>query len=104
MAKAPTTSSDTPSLKDYPEIKDIKSDLQSLKANVVGLGQHLKEDSSSHVQALEGMAKERISDLESASRQQMKKIEQLVKKNPTQSLAIAFATGLLASALFGRKG
>ncbi len=89
---------------EYSEIDDIKSDLQSLKSNVVALTQHLKANGTDHLVDLEGRAVKTVSRLKVQGAEQYKVMESHVRDNPGQAVMIAFAGGLLASLLLnGRR-
>lgn len=95
MPKAKTT---------YPEIEEIKEDLDSLKDNVVALTKHVKKDGVEQVEDLGDVAKKRVEVLKARGQQEIKKVEKQVKAKPAQSIAIAFAGGVLASMLLrGRR-
>ena len=88
----------------YPEIDEIREDLDSLKTNVVGLTKHVQENGYKQANELSASAKKRLAKLQAQSQDQMKKVESQVKAKPAQSLAVAFAGGFLASLLFrGRR-
>lgn len=87
----------------FTEIDDIKQDLASLKDNVVELTKHITQEGMNKVEKVEDAASDKISDLSSQSRQQMQKLEKQVKEKPAQSIAIAFATGILASMLLNSR-
>lgn len=80
----------------YPEIKDIGNDLKSLKSNVGELAQHVKEDSVNGISEFAQMEMQQISDFTT-------RIENAIRRKPAQSIAIAFAGGLIASLLLGRR-
>lgn len=88
----------------YPEIEDIRDDLDSLKTNVVELTKHVKKDGIIQSKELKDVAIERLQDMKSTGKEQVKKIERRVKEKPAQSIAVAFAAGLAASFLLGRRG
>jgi len=95
MPKAKTT---------YPEIEEIKEDLDSLKDNVVALTKHVKKESVVQAEVISDTAKERIALAKLRGQQEVKKVEKQIKAKPAQSVAIAFAGGLLASMLIrGRR-
>lgn len=88
----------------YPEIDEIKEDLDSLKDNVVALTKHVQKDGVEQVEDLSKTAQKRLTLLKMRGRQEMKKVEKQVKAKPAQSVAIAFAGGVLASMLLrGRR-
>jgi ElaB/YqjD/DUF883 family membrane-anchored ribosome-binding protein len=88
----------------YPEIAEIREDLDSLKDNVIELTKHLKQDGMDQAEAVGTVAKKRLNGLKTQSRKELKKVEDQVKKKPAQSLAIAFASGLVASLLLRGRG
>lgn len=80
----------------YPEIGNIGSDLHSLKSNLSDLAQHVKEDGLNDISALAQKEYKSITALGET-------IEDKIKDQPAKSMAIAFAGGLIASYLFGRR-
>lgn len=86
----------------YPEIDDIRHDLESLKNNVVELTRHVQENGSDRAQVLRQKARRQVSNLRSQSRHQMQEMEERIKEHPAQSMAVAFIAGLAASLLLGR--
>lgn len=89
---------------EYPEIDEIREDLDSLKSNVVELTQHIKKNGSTQASNLRERANDTIHDLQERSQEQVQKVEKQVRQKPGQSLAIAFAGGLLTSLLLRRRG
>lgn len=88
----------------YPEIKEIKDDLNSLRDNVVELTKHIQKDGVEQAEEVGAIAKKRINKLQVRGRREMKRLEKQVKEKPSQSIAIAFATGVVASMLLrGRR-
>ncbi len=87
----------------YSEIDDIREDLDSLKNNVVELTKHLKQDGKEHTKELKSTALEQLDSLKSSGQERYEILEGNVKKHPGQAIAIAFASGLLASYLIGRR-
>lgn len=87
----------------YPEIDDIREDLDSLKTNVVELTKHLTKDGQEHSLEMKDVAKERLELLKASGLKQMKTVEKRVKQKPVESIGIAFATGLAVSYLLGRR-
>ena len=65
----------------YPEVSEIREDLESLKGNTVE------------------SVEETVLTLKKQTQKELKKVESHVKDNPIQSVAIAFAGGILASML-----
>tara|TARA_R110000764_G_scaffold4085_1_gene16894 strand:- start:8236 stop:8505 length:270 start_codon:yes stop_codon:yes gene_type:complete len=76
----------------YPEVSEIREDLESLKGNTVELAHHVKDDTVESVE-------ETVLTLKKQTQKELKKVESHVKDNPIQSVAIAFAGGILASML-----
>jgi ElaB/YqjD/DUF883 family membrane-anchored ribosome-binding protein len=89
--------------KTHSDMDDIRKDLDSLKNNVVELTKHMKNEGVSQTKHLKDVASDRLDDVKDAGRQQMADVERHIKDKPTESIAIAFAAGLVASYLFGRR-
>lgn len=87
----------------YPEIDDIRHDLDSLKSNVVELTKHIQADGKDEVHQLAKMARKRVTKLQTASKQEIAKLEREIKSHPMQSIAVAAAAGVVLSALLNRK-
>lgn len=86
---------------EYPEIDDIREDLNSLKDNVVELTRHIKKDGEFQTHKLQDMAVDQIDTLKDVGLRQYKIMEKRVKRKPVQAIAIAFAAGLISSMLLG---
>lgn len=99
MSKATQSSNNS-----YPEIEEIKNDLNSLRTNVVELTKHIKENGSAQTEQLKKAAFLRLGALQDQGLKQLHKTEKHIKDKPTQSVALAFAAGVVASFLFGRRG
>lgn len=87
----------------YPEIENIKGDIDSLKENTIELGKHIKKDGSFKTSQLKGVVSDKVQQLSDKGQEQLKNVEGRVKDKPLQSVAIAFAAGLFISALLGRR-
>jgi ElaB/YqjD/DUF883 family membrane-anchored ribosome-binding protein len=87
----------------YPEIDDIKEDLNSLRQNVVELTKHIGKDGKIQTEELKSKAFGTYKDFKSSARAQLKDLEGHVREKPGQSIAIAFAAGIVASLLMGRR-
>lgn len=88
---------------EYEEIEHIREDLDSLKNNVVELTKHLKQDSKAQSKEISKEMKTRLQMLQDQGRTHYKNVEKHVQDKPGQSIAIAFAAGLAASMLIGRR-
>lgn len=88
----------------YPEIDEIREDLNSLKDNVIELTKHVQEDGIHRAEEASVIAKKKLAEIQANGEQGLKKMEGHVREKPAQSLAIAFAGGLLASLLLRRRG
>lgn len=88
----------------YPEIDEIKEDLNSLRDNVVELTKHVRRDGVEHAEEAGQAAKARFGEMKKAGKAEMKKIEDEIRKKPGQSLAIALAGGLVAGMLLRSRG
>lgn len=87
---------------EFPEIDEIRQDIDSLKSNVVELSRHLKAEGTVQARKLGEVARERFDDLRRAAHDEYAKAEKQVKAKPGQSVAIAFAAGLALSFLLSR--
>jgi ElaB/YqjD/DUF883 family membrane-anchored ribosome-binding protein len=80
----------------YEEIDNILADIADIKNNVFELSKNVKDDIRSEtkdgLRSVKGKSRETISDMENH-----------VRDNPVRSVAIAFAGGVLASALMRRR-
>lgn len=86
----------------YPEITEIRADLDSLKDNVVELTKHVKQDGKVQGKALKKAANEQVSSLKDTTAKNIERLEDGVKERPGQSVALAFAAGLLTSFFLNR--
>lgn len=88
---------------EYPEIRDIRKDLDLLKNDAVALTRHIKEAGQVKTEQLKNNAMENWDELQEYGQKNLQKVERHVKAKPMQSLAIAFATGIIASYLLRRR-
>ena len=93
----------TKAKKHYPELEDIKEDIDSLKENTIELTKHVKHDGQAKTAELKATATERLDELKASGREHLKDVEKQVKAKPLKSVAIAFATGLAISAILSRR-
>lgn len=89
--------------KKYPEVDDIKEDINSLKSNTVELGRHIKKDGAAKTEEIKEAAEERIHTFAERGKDQLKNVEVRVKEKPLQSMAVAFVAGMAMSILIGRR-
>lgn len=87
----------------YPEIDEIRHDLESLKGNVVELTKHIKNDGAHQTQEMKETLAKKIDKFKHYSEDQLHHVEDQVKAKPGQSIAIAFLAGAAASVLLGRR-
>ncbi len=87
----------------YPEITDIREDLDSLRSNVVELTKHLTKDGGNQTRELQKLLQTRLNTMKEKGREQLKTAERRIKAKPVQSIAMAFAAGLVLSALMRRR-
>lgn len=85
-----------PASANYPEINKIGDDLRSLKSNVAGLVGHIKRE------GLHDIAEAAQSEYASLGKVGLQ-VQDKIKAQPVKSVAVAFAGGLLASYLLGRR-
>lgn len=93
----------TKAKKEYPELKTIKQDINNLKEDAVELAHHVKEHGVYQADALKGRATDAYEELLNEGLSEFQKLEKRVMEKPGQSVAIAFAAGILTSFLMGRR-
>ena len=85
------------------DISSLRDDIANLTSHLLALTTHVKDHGVQGTRYVAGLAKDKASELQDAGRDQISALETRVKERPAESLAIAFAAGLFASFLFGRK-
>lgn len=78
------------------EYKAIKDDIVTLKDDAMTLAHDIKSGSKA-------VAREGLDTLYAAGETEFQKVEERVRKNPGQSVLIAFAAGFAASYLLGSR-
>lgn len=89
--------------KKYPEVENIQEDISALKVDTVELARHVKEDGEKQVGIMGVKARKFANDLKAEGLREFSKVEKHVQENPAQSIAIAFAVGLVASYMLKRR-
>jgi len=84
-------------------IEEIREDIDSLKSNIVELTRHVKAETGVRTDVIKKGLLSQVASIRSSGVAQYEKLEGQVKEKPTQSLALAFAGGIIASYLFGRR-
>lgn len=87
----------------YPEVENIKSDINSLKENTIELTKHVKKDGKVKTAELKHALSEKMDVMTEKGQDRLRDIEFKVREKPLQAVGIAFAAGLLASILMGRR-
>ena len=85
-----------------PHVEDIREDFDSLKSNVVGLATNIKEIGVDRARVAADYLAERVDDLKATSLDMLEKTENRIRTNPRQSMALAFAAGMLTSFFLSR--
>lgn len=88
----------------YPEIEDLREDLDSLKSNVVELTRHIKKDGRKQTREIKHVVTEGLESLRENGEVYLHDAEKMVKQKPMQSLAIAFAAGMIGNILLSHRG
>lgn len=88
---------------EYPEINDIKQNVNELKSNTTDLARHVYADGREALSEAGTKAARSFGHIREAGSVELKKLEGRVRENPGQSVLVAFAAGLIASFIFGRK-
>lgn len=81
----------------------VKQAAVNLKACAADLARHMYSDGKEVLSHTGENMKHRLDGLRETSREGMKNVEEHVRQHPGQSLAVAFAIGLLASFIIGRR-
>lgn len=89
--------------KNYPEIDNIKEDIDSLKENTIELTKHVKKDGAAKTAELKAIASDNLEGLAKTGKEKLKTVEKQVKANPLKSLAVAFVAGAILSSFIGRR-
>lgn len=84
-------------------LQSVKEDLRTLKTDVTDLGRQAKEEGRKRINETVSVAQDKVSELKSAGYEELKGLKAYVSENPTQSVAYAFAAGLIFSFVFGRR-
>ncbi len=89
--------------KNYPEIDNIRDDLDSLKSNTVELAKHVRDDAAEQTHEMRKNAAVKLEHLVEAGKGSLSKFEEHAREKPLQTLAVAFIAGIAASILLGRR-
>jgi ElaB/YqjD/DUF883 family membrane-anchored ribosome-binding protein len=84
-------------------IKETFPEIQHIKDDVVSLARSVKNASNDSAQAATDYFYKRANELKASGKVTLDKMETHVKSKPSQSMAIAFAAGLVASFLLSRR-
>lgn len=85
------------------DFASLRDDVASLTSNLMALTNHVKEHGVQGTRYVAGLARDKANEWQDAGRDGLNAVESRVKDRPTESLAIAFAAGIIASFLLGRK-
>lgn len=84
-------------------VEEIREDISALKSNVVDLARNLREIGVTGAHVTADYLREQVDGLKNNSTLVMEKTEERIKASPAQSVAVAFAAGVVASYLFNRR-
>ena len=82
--------------------KDFASEVNQLKENVTQLTQTAKTASNQKVQAASDYIRSRVLGLKASGEKSLEQTEAFIREKPGQSIALAFAAGVIAHILLGR--
>ena len=83
--------------------RDLSETADDIKENVVGIVQHAKDVGNDKAHQATNYVHERADNLRLAGRDALSRVEDRIRSKPGQSVGIAFAAGILASFLLGRR-
>ena len=81
----------------------IRKDIESLRGNIEDLTRHMKNEGAARMENVKDRVNDTISSYKETGMEKLESVERQVKEKPAQSMAIAFAAGMFASFLFGRR-
>jgi ElaB/YqjD/DUF883 family membrane-anchored ribosome-binding protein len=81
----------------------ITDELKSAKNGATAMARELNEDAVEMTRSAVKDARHKMDEIESDARGYLKGMEREIKSHPAQSIAIAFAVGVAASLLLGRR-
>lgn len=81
----------------------IGSDLRNLKSDVADLGRQATEEGKKRLSEKAAHVQDRVTDLKALGEKELSGLKAYVSENPGQSVAYAFAAGLVASFLLSRR-
>ena len=83
--------------------RDASEVLDDIQENVVGLVQHAKDVGNDKAHQVADYVQERAENLRLSGTDALARVEDRIRSKPGQSVGIAFAAGILASFLLGRR-
>jgi ElaB/YqjD/DUF883 family membrane-anchored ribosome-binding protein len=86
-----------------PMMENIKEDIDSLRSNMVGLAKSIKSVSSEKARVTADYLMDQVDNLKTTGSETLGKVETQIKERPGQSIAVAFAAGVLTSYLLNRR-
>jgi ElaB/YqjD/DUF883 family membrane-anchored ribosome-binding protein len=88
---------------DYPEVGDIRKDVEALKEDVVALTRHVKDEGVDQVRKAQKLAQKKWARMQDIGRAELERTREVVKEHPVQGLAVAFCAGIVLAAIMGRR-
>lgn len=82
---------------------DLRKDLGTLQSDVAALASDVRKTGSDKARMAVNYVNEQVGSLKDTGMNALVKVEEGIKSNPGQSVALAFVAGFLVSFLFGRK-
>lgn len=92
----------TQSYKASEDLNDIRSDLETLKTDIVRLTQHVGESGVQTAYSAADLLRRKANSAKKFGKAEMVKAEKHIKERPVRSVALAFAAGLVFSLLLRR--
>lgn len=90
-------------LPDYPEVGDIRKDVDTLKEDVLALTRHVKDEGVDQIRKAQKTAQKKWARVQDIGRAELDRTREVVKERPVQGLAVAFCAGIVLAALMGRR-
>ncbi len=84
-------------------IDNIKKDIYTLKADVVELGRTVQSEGLKKIEEATSELQDKIDNLKREGSDELDKLQEYVKSNPSQSVAAAFLAGAVLTFLLSRR-
>jgi ElaB/YqjD/DUF883 family membrane-anchored ribosome-binding protein len=85
------------------ELDSARNDIKAIKADTLELAGHLKEGTVKIAKTAAGAAQDKIDEVVTMTEEKADSLEQEIRAKPLQSVAVAFACGIVLSMFLSRR-